>query len=154
MSVPLLSYFAGASGTGKTNHWPRNSASALWSILVWRHNQPASRATLFPWMQGQFLPLVALEPEFDAAENYDRLFMGFRQSMDERKALPIKAGKNLIIEGVLAGHPTFRSVMRNVLHGLFAYYCDDTDVAVFWLDLPIDEVFNIEVRKRPQEQQR
>lgn len=145
-------FLAGASGTGKTTIGEEIQRQRYGLLLYGDKINQRAGPHYFSGRRDNFCRWLLWKPEFDAAENYDRLFMAFRQSMVERKGPPIKAGKNLIIEGVLAGHPTFRSVMRDVLHGLFSYYCDDTDVAVFWLDLPIDEVLrNIEVRKRPQE---
>ncbi len=143
-------FLTGASGTGKTTI---GRSLEHYGLLLFG-DKIAQRAGphYFSGRQDNFCSWPLWKPELDEVGKRDRLLMAFRQSMVERKGPPIKAGKNLIIEGVLAGHPTFRSVMRDVLHGLFSYCCDDADVAVFWLDLPIDEVLrNIEVRKRPQE---
>lgn len=146
-------FLAGASATGKTTVG-EGLQRGSYGILLYGDNI-ASRAGrhYFPGCQDNFCSWPLWKPELDDVQKRDRLLMAFRRSMIERKTGPhVRNGKNLIIEGVLAGHPTFRSVMRDVLHELSSFCCDDTDVAVFWLDPPIAEVLtNIGTRNRPQE---
>lgn len=145
-----LLFLAGESGTGKSTVGRSLEAHGLllYADLITKRAGPH----YFPTRQENFCRWSLWTSELDNELNHSRLIDAFRQSMRERKGLPIEGHLNLIVEGAVVGHPEFRKLVRHVMEVEYSVAHRDVEVATLWLDPTASELLdNIRRRNRSQD---
>lgn len=141
-------FLAGESGSGKSTvgRMLESHATLLYADLITKR---AGRH-YFPGGKDNFCRWSIWSSELNDECKHGRLADAFERSIQDRKGPPIAS--KVIIEGAIACHPFFRSIVQRVLEKRNANSVESFNVACFWLNLPPLEIHrHIQERRRPQE---
>ena len=110
-----LLFVAGEPGSGKTERLAQPLGRGGLGLVLHtdRISQRAARHYQGKKSLGCSWQLWKLE--FDKTDNRDELETALCKSMEERHGTPVDQAFNVIVEGVLCGHPTFRDIMCAIL---------------------------------------